>query len=65
MREHTQLITGMSFVLKSKAIHQKELRKNRERVNKGKRGEREICSVVQSSVHTDYNELLYFYSSQL
>lgn len=33
---HTQLITKLSFVLKSKAIHQKEQRKNKGKGEQGK-----------------------------
>jgi len=42
VKKHTQLIIGLSFVLRRKAIHQKLQWKNGERVNKGMRGEREI-----------------------
>lgn len=40
----TRVIKWLSFVLKGKAIHKKEQRKNKGmRVNKGDSGERKIC----------------------
>lgn len=42
MEEHTQLIMELSFVLKSKVIHQMEPRKNKKRVNKEKRAKYSI-----------------------
>lgn len=49
MKEYTQLITELPFVLKSKVVHQKEQRKrNKGRVNKGE-GEkyvwRDLCGI--------------------
>lgn len=41
VKEQAQLITDLSFVLKSKAIHQKQWRENKKWANKGERKSRE------------------------